>query len=393
MLGFARVAGLSILTAAAFVASMSVTPADADEIRIGVPLAQTGGAARWGTFSLRGAELAAKEINESGGVLGNELTLIPADTQCIPAEGVSALQRLINIDEVDLILGEMCSSVMKAMQPIVEEAQLPIVAATTSDPEITHKAGVGGYKWTFRNYPTDEIRTLILMENAAEIGLRKIAMLAIDNDFGRAAVAFTQKYQPRFPDVEITSIDYFSLKDNDFRPILSKMKSDGAEALVLYALSGDTIKVLAPQMRELELAGKVRVMGVGDLTHPDNVEALPDVLEGAIEATSWVPTLENARSQAFVASYKEAYGDETPNFLAYTYWETTHLIAEAIENAGSADKEEVRTALTEIEYDGVMGKVRFDDHNQANVPMLLLEIKDGEVVQLGSFYSQPDYAE
>ena len=369
-----------------------VAPATAADIKIGVPLPQTGAASRWGTFSMRGASLAAKQINDAGGVIGSKLQLVPADDQCVPAEGVSASQRLINITEVSVIFGPMCSSVAKALQPIVESAKIPMLLPATSDPEITYKAGVGGFKWTFRNYPTDEIRALVLLEYAAKLGVTRIALVAIDNDFGRSAVNFNNKYQSKVPGINFTSTDFFSIKETDFRPILSKIKAADAQVIMLYATAGDTIQVLARQMRELGMAGKVRVMGIGDLTHPDNIKNLGDVLEGAVEATVWVPLHDNARSQKFVNDYKEAYKGEVPNFLAYSYWETMHLLAQAIRDAKSVKGDALAKSLREIKYQSVLGSVQFDDHNQANIPMMLLQIKNGTPASLGTFFSQPAYS-
>ncbi len=361
------------------------------DIKIGVPLPQTGGASRWGTFSLRGATLAAKQINDAGGVLGSKLALIKADDQCVPAEGVSALQRLLNIEKVDLIFGPMCSSVAKAMQPIVENAKVPMLLATTSDPEITYKAGAGGYKWTFRNYPTDEIRTLIVLENAVKKGSTRFALLAIDNDFGRAAVEFNRKYLPRFPAVRFSSTDFFSLKEVDFRPVLSKVKAADAQVILLYATAGDTIQVLGRQMRELGMAGKVKVMGIGDLVHPDNVKALPEVLEGAVEGSLWGPQLDNPRSRKFVEDYKKMFDGEVPSFLSYSYWETMHLLAQAIREAKGVKNDALQKALQNIRYESVLGPVKFDDHHQANLPMMLIEVKGGQPVSIGTFFSQPIY--
>lgn len=249
----------SLILASALVVSGAIAPlapAWSADVKVGVPLPQSGGAARWGSFSLRGATLAVKQINDAGGVAGMKIQIIKADDQCVPAEGVSATQRLLNIDRVDLIFGPMCSSVAKALQPIVENAKTPMLLPTTSDPEITYKAGVGGYKWTFRNYPTDEIRTLIVLENAVKKGARRFALLAIDNDFGRAAVEFNKKYQSKFPGIQFTSTDFFSLKEADFRPVLSKVKAADAQVILLYATAGDTIQVVGRQMRSSALPAR-----------------------------------------------------------------------------------------------------------------------------------------
>jgi len=377
--------------AAIVIAAAPAAPAWSADFKVGMPLPQSGGAARWGTFSMRCATLAAKQINDAGGAAGMKLELIKADDQCVPAEGVSATQRLLNIDQVDIIFGPMCSSVAKALQPIVEAAKIPMLLATTSDPEITYKAGVGGYKWTFRNYPTDEIRTLIVLENAVKKGATRFALLAADNDFGRAAVEFNKKYQTRFPTARFTSTDFFSLKETDFRPVLSKVKAADAQVILIYATAGDTIQTVGRQMRELGMAGKVKVMGIGDLVHPDNIKALPDVLEGAVEGSLWGPQLDSPRSRKFVADYQKMFDNEVPSFLSYAYWETMHLLAQAISESKGGKKDALAKALANIKYDSILGPVRFDDHQQANLPMMLIEVRGGKPESMGTFYSQPVY--
>ena len=362
-----------------------------DTIRIGFPIPLTGSASRWGTFCLHGAMLAVKEINDGGGVLGKKLELIKMDDQNIPAEGVSAVQRLLNIEKVDLIMGAMGSSVTKALQPIVEAAAVPMVAAASSDPEITYRAGVGGFKYTFRNYPTDEIRALVVLQDAANKGYKKLALLAVDTDSGRNFAGFNKKYISRFPKAEFVSTDFFGQNETDFRPILTRIKATGVEAIIFMATSGDTIQIVGRQMRELQLAGKVPFMGLGDLTHSKNLETLSDVLEGAVEANVWTEIWDNPRSKKFVQAYTQMWNEERPNFLAYSYWETTHLIAQAIKEAGSVDRQAVHKALKAIKYESIMGPVQFDDHHQANLPMVLTEVSKGKVIVTGTMYSQPDY--
>jgi len=383
---------VALISGLASWAAIGASRAEAsDTIRIGLPLPLTGGASKWGTFGLQGATIAVNDINDGGGVLGKKIELIKIDTQCVPAEGVSAAQRLLNVEKVDLILGAMCSSVSKALQPVVEASGIPMVLAACSDPEITYRAGVGGFKWTFRNYPTDEIRWLAVCEYAVKKGYKKFALVAIDNDAGRGVGKLIEKYTPRWPGVKFNSIDFYSQKETDFRPILSKIKAAGTEVIVLWATSSDAIQIMGRQMRELGLAGKVPVMGMGDMTHPKMLKALPDVLEGAMEANPWSADWDHPRSKKFTRDYMKMWDGEVPNFLAYTYWETAHLIAQAIKEAGSVDPEALHKALEAIKYESVMGTVQFDDHHQANLPMVMTEISNGKIVIIGTLYSEPDY--
>jgi branched-chain amino acid transport system substrate-binding protein len=145
-------------------------------------------------------------------------------------------------------------------------------------------------------------------------------------------------------------------------------------------------------MLEMGLAGKVMLVGNGEFNTKTTIAAAPTVLNGSIEAAAWLPEWTSPRSQKFVEDYKKAYGGEMPNNHAYTHWETTHLIAAAIKAAGSFKNDDIRNALSKIKYDSAMGPVTFDDHNQAILPMVLLEVADGKPVIKSAIATKVDYS-
>lgn len=381
-----------LVAACAAVSAMVCTAVQAqDVLKIGLVSPLSGANARYGAFANKGANLAAKEINAAGGVMGRKIEFVSGDSQCVPAEGVSATKRMISFDKLPIIIGDVCSSVTLAMQPLAEEAGVLLVNAASSNPMITYKAGVGGFKWTFRNYPTDEARAAIVLEHAVKgRNLKSFAVLSVDSDYGRGAINFTKKYLPRYPDAKILSEDYYKEAETDFRPVLSKIRASGAQAIIMYG-QADTTPIVARQMLEMGLAGKVALVGNGEFNTAKTIAAAPSVMNGSIEAAAWLPEWTSARSQKFVDEYKKAYGGEMPNNHAYTHWETTHLVAAAIKAANSLKNEDIRNALSKITYDSAMGKVTFDDHNQAVLPMVLLEVADGKPVIKSAIATKVDY--
>ena len=362
-----------------------------EAIKVGVVGPRTGPAAATGAAFDEGIKLATEYVNSKGGVMGKKLEIVSGDSQCVPAEGVSATKRMISFDELPLIIGDICSSVTLAMQPLAEEAGVLLINAASSNPTITYKAGVGGFKWTYRNYPTDEVRAAIVLEHAVKNrNLKTFAVLSVDSDYGRGAIAFTKKYLPRYPDAKILSEDYYKEAETDFRPVLSKIRASGAQAIIMYG-QADTTPIVARQMLEMGLAGKVMLVGNGEFNTAKTIAAAPSVLNGSIEAAAWLPEWTSARSQKFVEEYKKAYGGELPNNHAYTHWETTHLVAAAIKVANSLKNEDIRAALSKMTYDSAMGQVTFDDHNQAILPMVLLEVLDGKPVIRSAIATKVDY--
>jgi branched-chain amino acid transport system substrate-binding protein len=360
-------------------------------IKIGLVSPNSGANARYGSFAQRGAALAAKEINEAGGIDGRMIEIFPADSVCTPVEGVSATQRLINQNQVGFIIGDICSSVTLAMQPLVEDAKVVLVNAASSNPQITYKAGVGGYKYSFRNYPTDEVRALSIAKYAAEKGLTNLAVLSVDSDYGRGAIDFTKKYVEEYGLTLVTE-DYYKEGEVDFRSVLTKLRKSDAQAILMYGLA-DTTPIIARQMIESGLAGKLPLLGNGEFSAAATIEAAPKAMNGAIEAAAWLPAYDSAGSKAFVASYEAEYDGEEPNNHAYGHWETLHLLAQAIDDADSIDADAVVASLEGISFDSPMGAITFDDHHQAIRPLLLLEIRDNAPVVTGSVAGTVNYAD
>lgn len=382
-------ATLAIAALAAFAAPTAAL-AQSDMIRVGLVSPNTGANARYGAFAQRGAKLAAQEINAAGGINGKKIEIFVGDSQCVPAEGVSATKRLIESDKVDFIIGDICSSVTLAMQPVVESANVLLMNAASSNPQITYKAGVGGFKWSFRNYPTDENRSAIVLKYAAEQKkLTKFAVLSVDSDYGRGAIAFTKTYLPQFKS-EIVSEDYYKDGETDFRPVLAKIKASGVPAILMYGLA-DTTPIIARQMLEMGMAGKVALVGNAEFNAAVTIKAAPSVLNGAVEAAAWLPEFDSALSKQFVQRYQAAYGGEMPNNHAYTHYDTMQLLGAAMKQAGSASPAAVRDVLPKIKYESGVGPTTFDDHNQARLPMILLEVADGKPSIKGAFHADIDY--
>ncbi len=372
------------------VGSIPAVQAASGDIKVGVIGPMTGANAPYGGFAWRGASLAAEQINAAGGLLGHKIELVRGDSQCTPVEGVLSLQRMISNDQVQFVVGDICSSATLAYSPIVENAKVLLLNAASSDPAITLKAGVGGYQWTFRNYPTDEQRAGIVLEYAAERDhIQKVAILSVDNDYGRGAIALSKRFFERYG-ITAVSEDYFQASTTEFLPVLSKIKSSGAQAILMYGYAASA-RLVARQMLETGLAGKIVLIGNSDFTNPQTIRAAPSVLNGAIEVAAWSPDFDNVRSKGFVTAYMAAYDKEVPLVHAYTHWETMHLLADAIRKAGSADPAAVRQALSGITYEGATGAVKFDSHNQADLPMILYLVENGQPVIKGVFRTQIAY--
>jgi branched-chain amino acid transport system substrate-binding protein len=171
--------------------------------------------------------------------------------------------------------------------------------------------------------------------------------------------------------------------------VLAKIRDSGAQAIIMYGLA-DTTPIVARQMTEVGLAGKVPLIGNGEFNTEKTIKSAPKALEGAVEAAAWLPAWDSPKSKGFVTRFTAEYR-EAPNNHAYVHWETVNLLGKAVEAARSTDRAKVRDALAKIKYDSAVGEVTFDDHNQAKLPMILLQIEDGKPVVKGAYSADIDY--
>src|SRR3989454_6013318 len=186
------------------------------------PAAITGEGVRWG------AALAVEEINARGGIMGHKIEASFADNKAQPGEAVSAVRKLADVDQVDVIVGQTHSGACLGAMPVVKEIGVPMVIESCSHPQIRQLSGKGGNEWTFRVAPDDEIMASTFARYMAKQGVKSSSILAMNNDFGRGAA---NAYETVFKKVNIklASTEFFDPGQPDYRPVLTRLKRGGAE--------------------------------------------------------------------------------------------------------------------------------------------------------------------
>jgi branched-chain amino acid transport system substrate-binding protein len=351
---------------------------DRRTIRIGLYAPMTGPIAFLGEGFEMGATLA---IEDAGGEIeGYPLELIVADNMCNPTDAVNAVRRLIDVDEVDVILGGGCSSATVAALPIIAEGETPAVSATSTAPSIYQHMGVGGNIWQFRMNPDDLIMAAAFAEFMAE-DIESIALVAENTDFGRGAIA---AYIPFFEElgVEITGEDYFDLGTADYRPALTRIRATGPDGILIVMTERDGSTFMR-QLREVGLTQ--RIFSRGSLTSPLFLEFTaddPTIGEGIMEFSFWAAGLEPEHDEHFFERW------DTPNspHRGMSYYATRYVILEAIRNVIEdglePNRANIRDAIEALEIETPVGLVSFDDHNQAYPFGTVQTVTDGQTIFL-----------
>jgi branched-chain amino acid transport system substrate-binding protein len=341
----------------------------AQDIRIGVIKPLTGPLAFDGAADIKGAQLAAKEINAKGGVLGKKIELVVEDGQCKPAESVGAAEKLMFRDKVSVIMGAFCSGATLAVMPIAQKNKIPLVTGVSSNPKLTEM----GNDWFFRNAETEALTAQAFSRVLAkDMKLAKAYFLAVNDDWGRGTVDAFKGSWDRAGGSSV-GVEYVDRTANDFYTPLTKIRAARPDVIIVAAES-QAGSIIAKQAKELGV--KARIFGVGAWATPTFMDLAGEAANGLLAGVVYAPTQPGERNKTFVASYKTAYKEEPGKYSAAGY-NTVHIIAQAIQRAGAADPEKIRAALEKTDYAGPNGRVRFDDKHQAyGHELVLVELQN-----------------
>lgn len=386
---------------AAAMAVFSAGTVLADDIKIGSLSAITGPIVSM-VVEINAAERAAvAEVNAAGGVLGNKLVLVEADTNCNPQTSVDAANKLVNVEQVTAIVGALCSSAsIAAMSNVAKDAGVVMVSPASTSPAITTLDDNG---LMFRVVPSDAYQGYILAKLLLSKGVNKVALTFINNDYGNG---FADSFRAAFTANGGTIAGDQVHEENkaSYRSELATLSSGGADTLVVLALGDGSGLTIMKQAME---SGLFKSFVGGDGMRSDDLikQIGNDNLEGRFTGT--IPT---AVPSDEANKFEEMYGDSKAfkfgsAFTSASY-DATMLLALAIEAAGSNDRSKIAAALVkvatgpgekvgpgqfakakeliaagkDIDYDGAAGPAEFDDKGEVDGVIAEYVVQAGKYV-------------
>ncbi len=205
----------------------SGSEAPAGDIVIGHYASLTGGTAHFGQDTDKAAKLAVEEANAKGGVLGRKVRLVTLDTRGENAEGANAVSRLIDVEKVDALIGEVASSISLAGGRVAQRRGIPMVSPSSTNPKVTE---VGDY--IFRVCFIDPFQGKVMATFARKnLKLDKVAILKdVKNDYSIGlAEAFKKAFTEQGGAIAIEQS--YSAGDTDFSAQLTAIKGAGVQAI------------------------------------------------------------------------------------------------------------------------------------------------------------------
>jgi branched-chain amino acid transport system substrate-binding protein len=341
---------------------------------VGVAGSFSGATAFYGQEARKGADLAAKALNAAGGKY--RYKVVTADDECTPDGGASAYSNLVYSQHVSVILGSPCSAATLGGMTTLKRAQVPDLVVSSTSAEITAQAGVGGNPYVWRMNVNDATMAATFTTYMHDHSVRKLATIAVDNDYGRGAITF-YKADAGQQGISITDSEYYTQGAGDFRTQLTKIQFSHPGALLMIGSYSDAV-VMLQQMRELGF--KIPLYTRGDVVSQSFLSLVknPTLGDGAVEATNWDPTY--AAYPEIEKVYKAAYGGAAQSYAVQAYL-GVQLIAKAVA-AGGGSAADIQHALASTDWNSPLGPVKFDDHHQAHPDLFINTFQGGKIIQL-----------
>ncbi len=371
MMTWLKSVGIALATA-----SLLAVPTQAeDPIKIGALYNVTGGMASLDGPSLRGAELAAKQVNEAGGLLGRPIEIIAIDTRTDQQETAKAAQRVLS-DGVVAGIGMSDTTFVMAAAPLFQEESIPFVTSGATHPELPVWVGDHMFMTPFG----DDDQSYAIADYAFDtLGIRNVAVWTDQSmDFTKAlSKFFIERFTERGGTVSLE--DSFMIGDTDFSAQIARLKAMDPPADAVFVSAIPTEAGLS--VKQIREAGLSLPIVSGDGFDTDLVSSTPgpDLANDVYFSTHTYRADDRPEVGAFVEAYTKEYGVEPENAFAPLGYDAMMLVADAIRRAGSAEPAAIRDALEETRgFKAVTGEISYTRESMVPPkPISVISVHDG----------------
>lgn len=343
---------------------------EAATIKIGGLGPLTGPLAIYGVTATNGSKLAFEEINKNGGILGKQVEFVLFDEKGDSTEAVTAYNRLVDEGVVALV-GDITSKPSLAVAEIAAQDNMPMITPTGTQFNIT-EAGPNVFRVCF----TDPYQGVILANLAKNNLKANTVAIMVNNssDYSDGVAEAFIKEAERLG-LKIVAKEGYAEGDKDFRAQLTKVAATNPDVLLVPDYY-EQVALITTQAREVG----VKSTFIGPDGWDGVAKALDSSAYGAVENSYFTNHYSvedtNEKVQNFLKAYREKYKDEPSAFSALSY-DAAYLMKDAIEKAGSTDKDAIVKAMKESDFAGVTGHLRFDEKNNPVKAATVLKVVNG----------------
>jgi branched-chain amino acid transport system substrate-binding protein len=325
----------------------AIPPCAAQDIKVGYNSDMSaGGSSEFGISGLYGLEEAAEEINKSGGVLGRKIVVVPRDDTGQPPKAIQNTSELVDNEKVIAMFGGANSGTVLAWMHIPQQKQIPVISPIATATEITKRYQATDANYMFRISMVDREQIALLMAYAMRATKdKKIAFLVDSTGYGQQALK-DLKSVIALHGMSAAAEEKFGPKDTDMTSQLNKIRSAGADTVIVIGLADANAQV----MRSMEKISYFPVVlgSWANINTPLNTIAGQD-LAGRIIFTASV-TPDSTPKAAELYSRLIAKHPNMPTFItAAQSYDSLIVLAQAIKQAGGTDGAKIQNALENLQ--------------------------------------------
>jgi len=354
-------------------------------VKIGNIIPLSGPSASVGQQGKNARQMAVEEINAAGGIKslgGAKLELFYADSESKPEKGVAEAERLINTKKVNVLTGCWNSAVTYPTTAVAERYGIPFIVPVSVSDKITEQ----GFKNVFRIaakdswWTRDQFAFLKDMEKEFNTEVKKIAFVYENGDWGKGFASQWKKLAQE-SGYEVVLDEPYPSTATDLSPVVQKIRRSRADVLMLVSNAADAI-LLTNTLAEYKVKLKAIIASGGGHADPSFIKSVGKNAQCIFDIVEWETDVNKPGAKETNAKYKAKYGYNLTGEAVDAYL-SMYLIKDALERAGSLDKDAIRKALAETKLSDGPGMivgydtVEFDATGQnAHASLVMVQIND-----------------
>lgn len=318
----------------------------AENIKIGVITSSEPSAEVWSSSANLGLELAVTEINQQGGVAGQQIQLIFEDDRLVPHQAVLAYHKLREQNKVDFIIGPQFDQTLAPVIPLAEKDRQLLITTITTNPVNKQKNS-----WIVHSAPHDKFLAQELASYILKKGHKKILCLVAEESYNQN---FANYLLPYLKEIQTETV-YYPVEQSDFTQLFLRLKRYQPDGLVFFFYSPATAVNAYKKLKELDIRLPVYS---NEILHGS--EEFIKTSGAQAQGTVYMLSKFNESSQSVESILNKLSVKPALPLYTIVAYDTIHWLKDLINKYGN-DSVKIKAAISGLDYQGLAARYRFDE--------------------------------